>query len=206
MKTIDQDFMKRIRSMMIGIVGMGIFLAFLIEVNYGTDTSSFMNLALSNKTQLSFGTCMILVNALLIVPVIFLERKLIHLGTVANMVLIGYISDFCRYLFHHFLPDALFTAQPSRTIVFILALIPFLIAVALYMNADIGQAPYDAVPTLLSHRLPIPFTVIRMTWDFSAIAIGMLLGKALQPTTVIMALTIGPSVTYIGKWLKKRGL
>jgi len=202
MKSIDRKIVNRIKMMMAGIVGMGVFLSFLIEVNYGTDTSSFINLALSERFGISFGTCMVLANILLFIPQILLERKLINIGTVANMVLIGYISDFCRFLWSHYLPHDLFTVQPYRTITFIVALIPFLVSVALYMNADMGQAPYDAIPTIISHHSRLPFSVIRIIWDFSAILIGILVGKNLSIATVVMALTIGPSVTIIGRFMR----
>ncbi len=74
---------------------------------------------------------------------------------------------------------------------------PFWFSVALYMNADMGLAPYDAIPAIISHRSHLPFTLIRILWDFSAILIGILAGKHLSFATVVMALTIGPSVTFV---------
>jgi uncharacterized membrane protein YczE len=202
MKSTDQKVGSRVILMMAGIVGMGVFLSFLIEVNYGTDTSSFMNLSIAERFGISFGTCMVLANILFFIPEILFEPKLIHIGTIANMVLIGYISDFCRVLWSHYLPQLLFTVQPYRTITFFVALLPFLVSVALYMNADMGLAPYDAIPAIISHRSHLPFPLIRILWDFSAILIGILAGKHLSFATVVMALTIGPSVTYIGNFMK----
>ena len=202
MKLINCKVGKRIGLMMAGIVGMGVFLSFLIEVNLGTDTSSFMNLAISERFGISFGTCMVLANLLFFIPEILLEPKLINIGTIMNMVLIGYISDSCRVLWSRYLPQIIFSVQPYQTITFLLALLPFLVSVALYMNADMGQAPYDAIPTMISHRSHLPYLVIRMIWDFSAILIGILAGKHLSIATVIIALTIGPSVTFLGNFVK----
>ncbi len=202
MKSINRKVGKRIGLMMAGIVGMGVFLSFLIEVNLGTDTSSFMNLALSERFGISFGTCMVLANLLFFIPEILFEPKLINIGTIMNMVLIGYISDSCRVLWARCLPQIIFSVQPYRTITFLIALLPFLVSVALYMNADMGQAPYDAIPTIISHRSHLPYLVIRMIWDFSAILIGILAGKHLSIATVIIALTIGPSVTFLGNFVK----
>ncbi len=202
MKSTERKVKSRIKLMMVGIVGMGVFLSFLIEVNFGTDTSSFMNLSLAEHFGISFGTCMVLSNILFFIPEILLEPKLINIGTIANMVLIGYISDFCRVLWSHNLPQSLFTVQPYRTITFLVALLPFLVSVALYMNADMGQTPYDAIPTIISRRFLLPYPLIRIIWDFSAILIGILAGKHLSFATVVMALTIGPSVTFIGNFMK----
>ncbi|MEY8353847.1 hypothetical protein AALB39_10870 [Lachnospiraceae bacterium 54-53] len=202
MKSINRKVGMRFGLMMAGIVGMGVFLSFLIEVNLGTDTSSFMNLALSERFGISFGTCMVLANILFFIPEILLEPKLINIGTIMNMVLIGYISDTCRVLWSRYLPRIMFTVQPYQTFTFLMALLPFLVSVALYMNADMGQAPYDAIPTIISRHSHLPYHVIRMIWDFSAILIGVLAGKHLSVATVVMALTIGPSVAFIGKFKK----
>lgn len=202
MKSIYRKFGNRIGLMMIGIIGMGVFLSFLIEVNLGTDTNSFMNLALSERLGISFGTCMVLSNILFFIPEALLQPKLINIGTIMNMFLIGYISDSCHVLWSRYLPQIMFTVQPYQTITFLMALLPFLVSVAFYMNADMGQTPYDAIPTIISHRSHLPYLVIRIIWDFSAILIGILAGKHLSIATVVMALTIGPSVTFIGNFMK----
>lgn len=190
---------KGFSLMMTGIAGIGICLSFLLEVNYGTDTCSFMNASLSRRTGISYGTVAVLANLLFFIPELIWGRRLIGPGTIANMVLIGYISDFCRMLEHRYLPAAIFTDLPWRPLVFVMALIPFLFFVALYINADAGQAPYDAIPTIASERLHLPFAPVRIGWDCFAVLVGILAGGRLTIATVILAFAIGPSVTFIGK-------
>lgn len=190
--------------MFTGIIGMGMMLSFIIDVGYGTDSCSFMNLSFSNRFGLSLGTCMLLTNLVLFVPEVLWGRKLIGLGTITNMTLIGYTSDICRALIARYLPTFIFSQQPYRTLIFVLALIPFLIFASCYMNADMGQAPYDAIPTILSQKLPLPYAPIRMAWDFLAIAMGILSGGKLTPATVVLSLTIGPSVTFFGKLIFRK--
>lgn len=197
-------FSKRFIIMMTGIIGMGIFLSFLLEVNYGTDTCSFMNSSLSKHFGISFGNTMVLTNLILFIPELIWGRRLLGLGTIANMTLIGYISDFCRMLETKYIPSAIFQEQPYRSLVFIAALIPFLFFVALYINADMGQAPYDSIPTIISERLHLPFAPVRIIWDCFIILIGIIAGGHLTIATVILAFTIGPAVTFIGRLFNKR--
>ena len=124
---------RRFFLMLSGIVGMGIFLSFIINVDYGTDTCVFFNMAISNRIHLTYGTTFLLTNAIMFIPELIFERRLIGLGTVFNMVLVGYISDFCRFLEEKFLPPSIFVQQPSRTIIFILAMIPFLISLSIFV-------------------------------------------------------------------------
>ncbi len=199
----DRAFRQRFALMMTGIFGMGIFLSFIIKVDYGTDPSSFLMLGISEVSGISFGTVMLTVNLILFIPELLFGRHLIGWGTVCNMTMIGYIADFCRYLETSYLPPEMFEVQPFRTITFIAALIPFLISVAIYMNADCGQVPYDAAPTMIHEYSRIPYTIVRICWDFSVIGVGLACGRALTVTTVVMALFIGPTCSLIGRWLKR---
>lgn len=189
--------------MVIGIVGMGVFLALLIMVNFGTDTCSFLNLSLSQRFGISFGTCMAIFNISLFIPVILLDPKLINIGTVMNMLLVGYISDFSRLFWTQHLPTYWFEVTMYRVLIFIVALIPFLIAVAFYVNANMGLAPYDAIPNIISRKVKLPYAVVRILWDFTAILIGVLAGKHLTIATLVMAFTIGPSIMIIGRWIQR---
>ena len=54
----------------------------------------------------------------------------------------------------------------------------FMVAVAFYMVVELGSGPYDAIPQIISKYVKkIPYAVIRMIYDLSAIAIGWLLGS-----------------------------
>ena len=122
---------------------MGVFLSLLLKAGYGTDTSSFMNSSIASRLDLPLGPVMICVNTFLFIVQLIWGRSLIVIGTVANMTLIGFTSDFCTGIWQTYLPDMLFTAQPERIIIFIIALAGFLISAALYMNSESGLAPYD---------------------------------------------------------------
>ncbi len=187
-----------------GIIGMGIFLSFMLEVNYGTDTCSFMNNSLAHLFGISLGTTMVLTNLIFLIPELIWGRELIGLGTVVNMVSIGYICDFCRWLEEKYLPSYLFEQNPYRPMVFAAALLLFLISAAFYMNAGLGQVPYDSIPTMIAARVPVPFFVVRMAWDFFIIAIAAAAGGTVTFTTVILALTLGPAVTWVGKLLNRK--
>ncbi|MBQ8159894.1 MAG: hypothetical protein IJ083_04005 [Clostridia bacterium] len=196
---------RRFVKMSLGVLLMGMSLSLLLEAGYGTDTSSFMLTSLSDRIHLSFGTTMVLFNLILIIPQILVLPGTLGLGTIFNMCLIGYISDFCRMLEHRFLDPALFTLQPSRTLIFLLGLIPFLIAVSMYMNADMGLAPFDAAPKIVCHLTSWPFSPVRMAWDWMMIALGILCGGHLTIGTAILAFTIGPAVTLVDRGIRALG-
>ena len=67
------------------------------------------------------------------------------------------------------------------------------------MNADLGLAPFDAIPTMVSRKSKLPFYAVRMAWDALAIIVGVAAGGQLTVGTIILALTVGPSVSWIGR-------
>jgi uncharacterized membrane protein YczE len=199
------NFKKRLIVMNIGVFLMGLFLSLLIKVDLGTDPCTFMNWTISEKLGILFGTWQLLLNAFLFIIVILFGRKFIGFGTVANMVFIGYIANFFKWLWEKILPDYLFTEMPYRAVIFAFALLFFIISVSFYINANMGVAPFDAVPQIVSERVlkKVPFAIIRMCYDFLVILIGMIFGGTPNIGIVLMALFLGPIISAVGKFLNK---
>ncbi len=189
--------------LLIGILGMGTFLSFLVGVSYGTDTSTFMNTAIAVRLGLSFGTTMVITNGFLFLFQLIWGRHLIGFGTICNMTLIGYTCDFCRYLESRLIPAEAFTTQPARTILFIAALVPFLFFTTMYMISDQGLAPYDAPAVMISSHFHLPFSAVRMAWDGTAVLIGILAGGHLSVGTIAFLFAVGPTVSAIGVWMRR---
>lgn len=97
-----------------------------------------------------------------------------------------------------------FTTLPVRIAVLIPSVILFILTAALYMDVDMGTAPYDAIPIIISGHLPkVPFKVIRIAFDFSVTMIGFFFGGKIGAMTVIMILALGPVIQWLGDIMKK---
>ena len=201
--THQPAFFKKLILMLVGVLCMGFFLSFLIEVDLGTDPCTFMNVAISKKFGILFGTWQLILNAALFIVVILFDIKKIGPGTLANMVFIGYISDFCRWMWSKILPREFFTTFPARGIIFAVAIVCFVIGASFYMNTDMGVSPYDPFPVIIHDRLlkNISFKYVRMGYDFLVIIIGCLFGGKPNIGIVVMALLLGPVITFVGKKL-----
>lgn len=194
---------RRLVLCLTGVLLMGIFVSLLIETGFGQDPFSFFNLALSARVPLSFGTCELLENAVMFVFVFLVRREFIGIGTLTNMIFIGYISDFCRWVYRMTLPEGFFLGH-ARIPVFLVTILCFVLACALYMNADLGVAPYDALPIMLTQKLgKLPFRFVRMAFDFSVIGLSMLLGGRPTIGNILIALLLGPVVSLVGGVLSR---
>jgi len=212
------QFGKKFLIMIIGIFLMGFFLSFLVEVGWGTDPFTFQNTVISARLGWSFGTWQLCLNGVLFVLVIIFNRRLIGLGTLANMVLVGYTVDFFRWVWSSAFPLlGRICTEPgflwAKIIVFTLGLLCFVIAASLYMNADMGLSPYDGLAFIISRRLEkkVPAALSRMAYDLSAVLAGILasLGSGISILSALigslaMSLTLGPAIQIVGRFVNGR--
>ena len=195
---------KRIIVCFFAVLGMGFFLSFLMLCGLGTDPCSFMNKAISLRIGMLFGTWQLIINSVMLVIVILWDRSSLGFGTLFNMVLVGYYVDFFDWVWSKTIPDHIFTDSITRWPVFLVALLCFIISAAVYINSDMGVAPYDALPKIItqkvSERFPkFPKMLIRMAWDFSAILVGILAGGIPVVGIILMAIFLGPAISLVGR-------
>ncbi len=202
---MDENWKKRTKICVGAVVLQGFFLSFLIKIGFGTDPCTFMNVSIADRIGWTLGNWQLLLNICLLAVVVLTSKlQYLGLGTIANMVLIGYVADFCCFLWNRWIPETVFTQIGTSVPLFIVTLAGFLVAAAVYMNSGLGQSPYDAPPSIIRDHLPkIPFVIIRICWDFAAILIGVLAGGHPTVGNLIMAVTLGPVISAIGRCMKK---
>jgi len=193
---------KEVIVCFLAVFGMGFFLSFLILCNLGTDPATFMNRSGAARIGLSFGTWQLIVNAVMLAVVFAFKRSLIGFGTVFNMVLVGYYADFFDWLWGKCIPAKAFTAPVSRWAIFLVALLCFIISAAVYINADMGVAPYDGLPIILTEKVTahfpkVPPMLVRIAWDGAAIGVGTILGGTPIIGIILMALFLGPAISLV---------
>lgn len=220
-KIFTKTFFKKFFIMLTGIFFMGFFLSFLQDVNWGTDPFSFQNANISQRLRdafgpfWSFGTFQLLLNLVMLIFVLIFDIKLIGLGTIANMTIIGYVADFFRFkVWANCFPTFIYS-QPeflwAKILVFILALFGFVVAASVYMNTDMGLSPYDALSFIISHKLKkIPFAVTRICYDSTGVIVGLLacIGSDIPFLSALigslaLSFTLGPMIQAVGGFMKK---
>ncbi len=188
---------RRVAVLTVSLIVIGICVAVFKTVGFGTDPCSTFTLGVSAQTGISFGTCQLVFNLLMFLPVIRLDLSRIGVGTVANMVGVGYMADFTMWLMSpHIPPEGL--SMTVRIVLFAVSMAAFLIAAAFYMVVDLGVAPYDAIPQLIAaHTSRLSARAIRMLWDISILSLGFLLGSTVGLTTLITGFCLGPAIAFV---------
>lgn len=183
--------------MLLGIVLLGISISLLRYGAMGTDPYTTMNLGVSSTIGVSFGAYQLFINILLFIIIIIFKRKTIGMGTLVNMVMVGYTSDFA-----YFYASPLLPLQPSHVVRFAVTILAIGLAcmgISMYMEAELGIAPYDALAIIIieTSRNRIPFFVARVIVDVLAVLIGFNFGAIVGLGTLMLSIFTGPLVHYI---------
>lgn len=198
-------FWFRLISVVLAVTVMGFAMSWLILVDLGTDPCTLMNSAIANRVGLSLGNWQAMLNTVLLVIVVLFGGRNLGFGTLANMFLVGYAIDFFSWLWAKLIPVEIFASWGVKIAVLIPALIIFILAVGVYTEMDMGTSPYDAIPIIIAKRLPnVSFRVVRVIFDFTVIVIGVCFGGRFGIVTVLMALTLGPVIAWVGEQLRKK--
>ena len=188
----DEQLIYRVVVMFLGVLLIGIGIAFLRGSEFGTDPFTAMNLGISKMRGISLGVFQLEVNIILFIIVFLLGRKYIGLGMITNMVLVGFISD----VFSTIISSG-YTME-IRILFTVLGIIITCLGVAIYSSVNLGISPYDAigwiVEDMTKHKLN--FKISRIVTDIICIVIGISFGSIISINTIIMAFFTGPLVQF----------
>lgn len=203
----------RIALCVIGVCLCGIAVGFFRYAAFGVDPfTSFMS-GLDVVVPIDYGTLYVFVNAVLLILVIFLDRKLVGLGTVVNLFLVGYLAEFVNNGLAKVFPSG---SIGPRIICLIIAVLMLSFSAALYMPADMGVSTYDAIAMVMADKWHIlQFKYDRIITDFVCVALGVTLyyfsGQPIKSVlavvnigTIITAFFIGPLIDIFTKNFTKR--
>ena len=193
---------RRVPALFVAVTLMGFGVAMFNLLGFGADPCTVMNMGLSRVLGIPFGTLQLLVNCVLILIVIRYDVGRIGLGTLANMVLVGYVAQFCMAVIDR-IPALSALTLTARLVIFVPTLLLFLVAASTYMCVDMGVAPYDAIPQIISARMHWPFRLVRMAWDFVMMLGGYLLGSVVGLVTIGITLFLGPLVAWMALYVRR---
>ena len=188
---------RRLAVLTASLLVISVCIAVFKTVGFGTDPCSTFTLGVSARTGVSFGTCQLAFNLLMFLPVIRFDLSRIGIGTIANMAGVGYAADVCMGLMAAVTPPGGFS-MAARVLLFVPSMAAFLVAADFYVAADLGVAPYDAIPQLAAARTSrLSARSVRMLWDISILSAGFLLGSTVGLTTLITGFCLGPAIAFV---------
>ncbi len=126
---------KRILFSVLGVAVGGVSVGLFRTAELGVDPFQSLMSGLEAVVPITFGTLYVIVNALLLLVSLLLDRRKIGLATLINLTLLGYVVEFSEALFRRLLPAL---SLPGRLGLLAAALLLLCFGSAMYFNADLG--------------------------------------------------------------------
>ena len=204
-KLISQkDGAKRMAIMFMSILLMGFAVSVFSYSGMGVDPFTALNMSISAKLGISFGFLQMCVNGVVLVLVALTADRLINVGTIVNMVGVGYVCEFFTSIYNQFLPQE----NPFAVRFVLMALGVFLLSLSasLYFNCNVGVSPYDALGFVMEEKTKLKYRWCRVVTDLICTGVAFLLGGPIGIGTVVTAFFMGPVISFCDNSISKKVL
>lgn len=211
----QHNMVKRVVMTVISIIVMGFGIALFNVSGFGVDPFTSMNMNISSTLGIGYGTYQLIVNAVIIVFVVIVaHRGLIGVGTVINMVGVGYACEFFSGLIAPHISNSL----AVRICLLAAGIIVLCFSCSLFFVSNIGVGPYDSLSFMLSQFTHIHYKWLRVMTDIAVIIIGLVVSGGLTSLlkgdisgvknigigTIITAFMMGPLVNFFSKHITSK--
>ena len=199
---------RRIGMSLFGVIICAISVGIFKIAALGVDPFQSFMAGLDKLIPIDFGTLYVIVNAILLIFSIVVDRHNIGIATFINLFLLGYITDWTyKFLQTVFINPGMIT----RIICLLVAIVIICFGSAFYMTADLGVSTYDAVAIVMSGKWKLgKFKYIRIATDLVCVILGIILfllggGEKNMIITIVGAGTIitaffmGPLIEFFNE-------
>ena len=194
----------------LGVLISGFSVGMFRAARLGVDPFQSLMSGLEAVIPIRFGTLYLLVNAVMLLLSLALDRRKTGLATLINLTLLGYVAEWSQGLVNTLTgPLGLL----GRAVLLLLAIVIMCFGSAMYFNADLGVSTYDALSLVASERQnKVPFQWCRILSDLICVMAAALLLRlagrtwgeltaAIGPATLITALFMGPLIAWFSRRL-----
>ena len=199
---------RRIMMSLFGVVICAVSVGVFKLAALGVDPFQSLMSGLDSLIPIQFGTLYVIVNAVLLIFSLIVDRHNIGLATFINLFLLGYITQFTYDMLQKLFPDP---SMVFRAVCLIIGIVVICFGSALYMTADLGVSTYDAVAIVMSGKWKLgKFKYVRICTDLVCVIAGCALFLAAGnpvnkiPTiagigTIVTAFFMGPLIEYFNE-------
>ncbi len=200
-----KNLKRRIAMSLCGVIICAVSVGIFKIAALGVDPFQSFMAGLDALVPIGFGTLYVISNAVLLVFALVFDRHYIGIATFINLFLLGYITQFTYEMLTKLISDP---TMPVRIICLVVGVVIICFGSALYMTADLGVSPYDAIALMICNTWKKEkFQYVRIITDLVCVILGSVLfimsgGLISQiPTiagigTIITAFFMGPLIEF----------
>lgn len=182
------------------LYAVGILLALYSRL--GMSPWDVFHLGIVNHSVLSLGQASQVVGLVIILLSVFLG-VVPGIGSILNMIFIGFFVDLLDHIGIINTPDSIF----GCVLMLLAAIIIMEFATYFYLRVELGAGPRDGLMEGLVRRLNKPVWLTRGSIEITVLLIGFFMGGPVGIGTLLLAFLIGPSIQFafkIGQYDSKK--
>ncbi|POH06967.1 hypothetical protein BGL34_03565 [Fructilactobacillus lindneri] len=192
-KTVNISLRTLMSFLGIAILSMGAA-ALKTSPILGLDPFTAVNVGMAAILHTSLGLYQLVANFVIFVFIFFLDRKKIGIGTIMNMVLVGFEIQWFSTIYHQLFPGKATAIVLIANL--IIGLLLFTAGSSLYMAPDLGVAPYDAIAPIASTRLHCKYKTARVAQDMCFLILAVIVHGPVGIASIVVAFFDGPLISY----------
>ncbi|MBU3136682.1 hypothetical protein KPL39_10430 [Clostridium gasigenes] len=175
--------------------------AIFIGTNIGSDPFTVFTQGLAKMLGITPGIGNMAITFTFLVIILIFSRKSINIGTVLAMISAGPFIDLMISLFKDIHLDSY--TMIVKMLFLVLSCVIIAIGFSLLKATDLGVAPNDIIPFIISDKLKLEYRIVRIGLDVTFVVVGFLLGGVVGIGTIIGALLTGPLIQFFMPRLEK---
>lgn len=201
-RNIWLTLLLKMPSLFLGFFLFAIAMLLALYSNLGMSPWDVFHMGIVNHSPFSLGRTAQIVGFCVIVLSIFLG-VIPGIGSIFNMIFIGVFVDLLNNTGIFKTPESML----GKMLMLLSAIVIMGIATYFYLQVELGAGPRDGLMEGLVIKLNKPVWLIRASIEVTVLIIGFFMGGPVGIGTLLLAITIGPSVQFafkIGKYDSKK--
>ncbi|SMC16316.1 Uncharacterized membrane protein YczE [Clostridium acidisoli DSM 12555] len=201
-RNIWLTLLLKMPSLFLGFFLFAVAMLLALYSNLGMSPWDVFHMGIVNHSLFSLGRTAQIVGFCVIALSIFLG-VIPGIGSIFNMIFIGVFVDLLNNTGIFKTPESML----GKMLMLLSAIVIMGIATYFYLQVELGAGPRDGLMEGLVIKLNKPVWLIRASIEITVLIIGFFMGGPVGIGTLLLAITIGPSVQFafkIGKYDSKK--
>ena len=196
------NYIKRLLLLVIGASLMALGGSLLILSNIGGDAiivfqQGFSFLIGFSADDIGYG--ILIINVILTVVMVIMNRKMLNVGTIVVVLLMGPFVQLV--LTFNLINEA--TELINQIIMSLIACLVVSIGVSLYIHANLGYAPFEGILITIQKKFNVRFAYVKLCADVILFILGWLMGGVIGLGSVLTIIIFGPTIDFFMKLINK---
>lgn len=206
---LNSELFKRIVLAFLGVVLMGLGIAFNACASLGSDPISVLSYGVHSFFNINLGAAFNITNYTLLFIVLVFGRRYINIGTLIHALFLGVFVNLGGGLYsvvkNLFFALTTFNDIVFRVIMAIIACFLLFFGTALLIVANVGLDVWTGLAMILRDRMHKEYKFFRVAIDIFSLVAGFFFGgkAAIGVITVLAALFGGPVIQSFVNFIKK---